>query len=112
MTKALTKRQQDIYDFIVKFIQKRGYPPTLREIGNEFGISSTNGVKVNLDALVKKNYIIRKVWLSRGIELVNKPEEKIELAVNYVPILRKFSNLEYIFASENVKGMLSVDDSF
>ena len=71
MKKILTKRQQDILDFIESFMQKRGYPPTLREIGNEFGISSTNGVRVNLAALEKKNYIIRRPWLSRGIELVD-----------------------------------------
>jgi len=74
MKKTLTKRQQDILDFIEDFAQRRGYPPTLREIGNEFGISSTNGVRVNLAALEKKQYIIRRPWLSRGIELVQAPK--------------------------------------
>ena len=62
MKKILTKRQQDILDFIESFLQKRGYPPTLREIGNEFGISSTNGVRVNLAALEKKKYIIKLLF--------------------------------------------------
>ena len=73
MKRTLTKRQQDILDFIESFIQERGYPPTLREIGNQFGISSTNGVRVNLAALEKKQYIRRRPWLSRGIELVSTP---------------------------------------
>ena len=74
MKRILTKRQQEILDFIESFMQERGYPPTLREIGNEFGIRSTNGVRVNLAALEKKQYIRRRPWLSRGIEIVSAPK--------------------------------------
>lgn len=113
MKKILTKRQQEILDFIESFIQKRGYPPTLREIGNEFGISSTNGVRVNLAALEKKKYIIRRPWLSRGIELIYAPKtQQIEGEVGYVPIIGKVAAGEPIFAAENIEGMLAVDDSF
>ncbi len=113
MKKILTKRQQDILDFIESFMQKRGYPPTLREIGNEFGISSTNGVRVNLAALEKKNYIIRRPWLSRGIELVDAPKvQQTDSEIGYVPIVGKVAAGEPIFASENIEGMLAVDDSF
>ena len=51
MKNNLTNRQQEILDFIEDFIQKRGYPPTYREIGDEHGINSTNGVRVTLAAL-------------------------------------------------------------
>lgn len=113
MKKILTKRQQDILDFIESFAQKRGYPPTLREIGNEFGISSTNGVRVNLAALEKKNYIVRRPWLSRGIELVNAPKVlQTDTEVGYIPIVGKVAAGEPIFAAENIQGMLAVDDSF
>jgi len=113
MKKILTQRQQNILDFIESFSQKRGYPPTLREIGNEFGISSTNGVRVNLAALEKKNYIIRRPWLSRGIELVNVPKvPQTDTEVGYVPIVGKVAAGEPIFAAENIEGMLAVDDSF
>jgi repressor LexA len=113
MKKILTKRQQDILDFIESFLQKRGYPPTLREIGNEFGISSTNGVRVNLAALEKKKYIIRRPWLSRGIELIYAPKtQQTETEVGYVPIIGKVAAGEPIFAAENIEGMLAVDDSF
>jgi repressor LexA len=111
--KNLTNRQQDIFDFIEEFIQKRGYPPTLREIGNEFGISSTNGVRVNLAAMEKKQYIIRRPWLSRGIELVNVPKVKqTDGEIGYVPIIVKVTAGEPIFASENIEGMLAIDDTF
>ena len=113
MKKILTKRQQEILDFIEDFIQKRGYPPTLREIGNEFGISSTNGVRVNLAALEKKQYIIRRPWLSRGIELVHSPKVKqTEGEIDYIPIIGKVAAGEPIFAAENIDGMLAVDDTF
>ncbi len=113
MKKILTKRQQEILDFIEDFIQKRGYPPTLREIGNEFGISSTNGVRVNLAALEKKQYIIRRPWLSRGIELVHDPKVKqTDSEVGYVPIIGKVAAGGPIFAPENIEGMLAVDDNF
>lgn len=113
MKRILTKRQQEILDFIESFMQERGYPPTLREIGNEFGIRSTNGVRVNLAALEKKQYIRRRPWLSRGIEIVSAPKvQQTDSEVGYVPIIGKVAAGEPIFASENIEGMLAVDDSF
>lgn len=113
MKKILTKRQQDILDFIEDFAQRRGYPPTLREIGNEFGIKSTNGVRVNLAALEKKQYIIRRPWLSRGIELVQAPKVlQAQGEIGHVPIIGNVAAGEPIFASENIEGMLAIDDSF
>ena len=114
MKKLLTKRQQDILDFIEDFLQKRGYPPTLREIGNEFGISSTNGVRVNLAALEKKQYIIRRPWLSRSIELVHAPKviTDTESEISYIPIIGRVAAGEPIFAAENLEGMLAIDDTF
>lgn len=113
MKRTLTKRQQDILDFIESFMEERGYPPTLREIGNQFGISSTNGVRVNLAALEKKQYIRRRPWLSRGIEVVSSPKvHKGDGDVGYIPIIGKVSAGEPIFASENIAGMLAIDDTF
>ena len=48
---GLTDRQRQILDFITKRIQEQGYPPTIREIGEEMGIKSTNGVNDHLKAL-------------------------------------------------------------
>ena len=113
MKRILTKRQQDILDFIESFMQRRGYPPTLREIGSEFGIKSTNGVRVNLAALEKKQYIKRRPWLSRGIEIIDIPKvQQTEVEIDYVPVIGKVAAGEPIFAAENIEGMLAVDDSF
>ena len=54
MPDLLTDRQQQILDFIGESINARGFPPTLREIGEHFGIRSTNGVNDHLKALEKK----------------------------------------------------------
>ena len=76
---ALTPRQQEIYDFLRTKIIDRGYGPTVREIGQEFGIKSPNGVMCHLKALEKKGLITREEKMSRAIELADKPRAKTEL---------------------------------
>nr|AGS52731.1 SOS-response repressor and protease LexA [uncultured bacterium contig00069] len=58
--KKTTPRQQAIYSYIKEFIRSRKYPPTIREIGDKFGIKSTNGVRDALNALEKKG-LIKKI---------------------------------------------------
>ena len=68
-TDSLTERQRNVYEFIRDKIVNRGYGPTVREIGEEFGISSPNGVMCHLKALEKKGLIKRSPNKSRAIEL-------------------------------------------
>ncbi len=56
---ALTTKQQKIYNYIVKHIETKGFPPAIRDICQEFGISSPNGVMCHLKALESKGYINR-----------------------------------------------------
>jgi repressor LexA len=65
----LTARQREIYEFLKDKIVNRGYGPTVREIGNEFGIRSPNGVMCHLKALEKKGLITRESHMSRAIQL-------------------------------------------
>src|SRR5262249_43300460 len=67
---ALTSRQKEIYDFIRQKMETRGYPPTVREIGNAFDIKSPNGVMCHLNALVKKGLIEREAQSARAIQIV------------------------------------------
>lgn len=69
---ALTARQLQIYEFLRDLIRNRGYGPTVREIGDYFGISSPNGVMCHLRALQKKGLITRVDNLSRAIHLVDE----------------------------------------
>lgn len=68
---ALTHRQQLALDLVRKSIAERGYPPTLREIGEAMGIRSTNGVNDHLHALERKGYISRSDLKSRAIKLAD-----------------------------------------
>ncbi|MBI1831510.1 MAG: transcriptional repressor LexA [Planctomycetes bacterium] len=67
----LTDRQKDIYHFIRKKIESRGYGPTVREIGEAFKIKSPNGVMCHLKALEKKGLITREEHSARAIQLVD-----------------------------------------
>lgn len=75
-TANLTPRQREIYEFTKDNIMNRGYGPTVREIGDEFGIKSPNGVMCHLKALEKKGLITREPNLSRAIQLNDKPQRK------------------------------------
>lgn len=72
----LTKRQKAVYDFIREKIRGRGYGPTVREIGGQFGIQSPNGVMCHLRALEKKGLIAREPNMSRAITLSTEPVAK------------------------------------
>ena len=70
MAKELSERQQKILAFLREFISENRFPPTIRQIGKNVGISSTSVVKYNLDILERKNLIERDPDISRGIRLV------------------------------------------
>ena len=72
----LTKRQLAVYEFIRDKIRNRGYGPTVREIGEQFHISSPNGVMCHLKALEKKGLIYRSPNKSRAIELLKESIEE------------------------------------
>jgi repressor LexA len=59
MAKGLTEKQRNILEHIIDFQKENGFPPTIREIGDTFGIGSLRGVTVHLDALVRKGFITR-----------------------------------------------------
>ena len=68
----LTPRQAEILGFIIGHIEKIGYPPTIAEIGKEFGILSTNGSDDHLRALERKGYIRRKPHTARAIVVLKR----------------------------------------
>src|SRR3970040_917322 len=65
----LTSRQREVFEFIREKITGRGYGPTVREIGDNFGISSPNGVMCHLKALERKGLITREPNMSRAIQI-------------------------------------------
>jgi repressor LexA len=73
MADLLTHRQQEILNFISASIVERGFPPTLREIGEHFQIRSTNGVNDHLKALEKKGHLRREDLKSRAMRPTQSP---------------------------------------
>src|SRR5688572_20330604 len=119
----LTDRQKEVLDFIQESIGTRGYPPTLREIGERMGIRSTNGVNDHLKALEKKGYLAREDLKSRalrplarsgnpersrgGLHAVPLGDDMIE-----VPVLGRVAAGAPLLAVENVEDTVKVDRFF
>jgi repressor LexA len=119
MKDKLTDRQEEILTFIKQFTLESGYPPTLREIGKHFQISSTFGVKRHLEALVKKGFINIESNASRGISLIRKSSDDIidrsfrdDSAFVKIPVIGRVAAGLPINAVENLEGSLVVDPSF
>lgn len=109
---GLTKRQEQTLDFIRESIRGRGYPPTLREIGEHMGIRSTNGVNDHLRALERKGYLRREDMKSRALQLTEEESEQPETALgDVVPIqvLGRVAAGVPILADENVIDTVHVD---
>jgi repressor LexA len=70
-TKKLSDRQKNILKYIEDYLDERGYPPSIREIGDRVGISSTSVVDYNLKVLEREGRIRRDKEVSRGLELVD-----------------------------------------
>ena len=115
--RELTRRQEEILEFIKKYSKENRMPPTVREIGNHFDISSTNGVRSILAALIKKGYINRSPRLSRGIEIVasGNGEDARELAPSHtieIPIIGRVAAGAPILAVQNLEGTVTIDRDF
>ncbi len=70
MAKALSGKQQVIYEFLRSFVEEKDYPPSIRDIQDGCGISSTSVVDYNLRKLEESGYIRRDREVSRGIEIL------------------------------------------
>ncbi|RIK46281.1 MAG: repressor LexA [Chloroflexi bacterium] len=87
--KQLSRRQQSILEFIESFSDERSYPPTIREIQEGLGISSTSVVDYNLNVLEQHNLIRRNRNISRGIELATRPAARRGVVV--IPVIGRIA---------------------
>jgi repressor LexA len=108
MAEKLTNRQRQILECISDMINKKGFPPTIREIGDKFKFKSTNATRSVLTALSKKGYIKRKPLVSRGIELLRQAKASFSI----VPLIGRVSAGIPILAVENIEGNFAIDKSF
>src|ERR1041384_110397 len=111
---GLTKRQEQTLDYIRQSIEQRGYPPTLREIGEYMGIRSTNGVNDHLRALERKGYLRREDMKSRALRVVEQPSDRSaqkpqdENLIDIAILGRVAAGLP-LLAEENVVDTVRVD---
>jgi repressor LexA len=90
MVQDLSDRQVRMVEFIRQFIAEHQFPPTIREIGQKVGISSTSVVKYNLDILERKGVINRNREISRGIRLIDETAGKATELIR-VPLLGRIA---------------------
>jgi repressor LexA len=107
MATQLTHRQRQVLDFISTCINERGYPPTMREIGEHMGIRSTNGVNDHLKALERKGYLIRDDMKSRALRPVAGSGQLVS-----VPIVGRVAAGEPVLAVENIEDTVKLDRFF
>lgn len=123
---GLTSRQRQVLEFISRRIVEQGYPPTIREIGEEMGIRSTNGVNDHLKALERKGFLKREGLKSRALRPVDgappsPPKRKADVLPALIPdngdtiaipVLGRVAAGSPILADEHVETTVHVDSFF
>lgn len=108
MTRGLTDKQQKILAFLEEYVNEKGYPPSIREIGNAFHISSLRGVTVHLDALERKG-MIKRANTSRSITIIGKTGATSPTRnVSFVPLVGTIAAGVPITATQNVEAQIPV----
>jgi repressor LexA len=110
--KDLTKRQQEIFDFIKKYSAKYGYPPTVRDIGKAVGLASSSTVHAHLSNLEKVGLLRRDPSKPRAIELLDKAVGAVKDAVapGGLPLVGHVAAGSPILAEENIEDYVSVPE--
>jgi repressor LexA len=108
MLPALTARQKEIYDFLLKTIREKGFAPSIHEIGRRFKIASTNGVSDHLKALERKGYI-RRVG-KRALEVVNTLGKSALTVTREVPVLGRVPAGKPFLSEENIEGTIALPE--
>ncbi len=110
-TADLTERQYQILKFIAELVEERGLPPTIREIGARFSISSTAGVRRHLEALERKGYLRRRGARARGLELVREKAGHL-FRKGEIPVVGRVAAGRPILAVENIEDLISLEKLF
>ena len=106
----LTKRQQEIFDFIKRYSARHGYPPTVRDIGKAVGLASSSTVHQHLANLERIGLLKRDPSKPRAIELLDRAAQELRRVVrpDGLPLLGAVAAGQPILAEENVEEYVSV----
>jgi repressor LexA len=111
----LTPRQRQVLEFIDAEVRRRGYPPSVREIGEAVGLSSSSTVHAHLAALQDKGYLTRDPTKPRAIEVRLDVESGAPVErrpVRHVPLVGDVAAGTGVLAAENVEETLPVPEDF
>ena len=110
---SLTKKQQQVYDFILSFTSEHGYPPSVREIGAAVGLKSPSTVHFHMKGLEEAGVIVKAEGKTRAISLpgVSKSPvaEELDSRANQVPVLGNVAAGSPILAQECIEDYLTFD---
>ena len=106
----LTKRQQEIFDFIKRYSSSHGYPPTVRDIGKAVGLASSSTVHAHLANLEKVGLLRRDPSKPRAIEMLDKAVEGVKSVVrpNGLPLVGQVAAGQPVLAEENIEEYVDV----
>lgn len=111
----LTERQRQVLEFIDTEVRRRGYPPSVREIGEAVGLSSSSTVHAHLAALQDKGFLTRDPTKPRAIEVRFEPESGAAVErrpARHVPLVGDVAAGTGVLAAENVEETLPVPEDF
>jgi repressor LexA len=114
----LTERQREIFDFVVRYADRQGYPPTVREIGEAVGLASPSTVHAHLANLERAGYLRRDPTKPRALELVRRGRETAASTatvrevgdVRLLPLVGEIAAGGPLLAEENIEGHLAVPE--
>jgi repressor LexA len=112
---TLTARQREILEMIEKHMRDRGYPPSVREIGEAVGLTSPSTVHAHLGALQKRGYLMRDPTKPRAIEVRWDPTSNAAIErrpVRHVPLVGDVAAGTDVLAQENVEEVLPLPADF
>ena len=103
--KQITDRQRQILDLILETVDRRGYPPSVREIGDAVGLSSPSTVHSHLSSLVDQGYLRRDPTKPRAIEVVHdgRGDDLRRAPVRDVPLVGRIAAGSPILAEEDIE---------
>jgi len=106
----LTKRQQEIFDFIKRYSAKYGYPPTVRDIGKAVGLASSSTVHAHLGNLEKLGLLRRDPSKPRAIELLDRAVDQVRQLVSPsgLPLIGSVAAGQPVLAEENIEDYIEV----
>jgi len=111
----LTPRQRQVLEFVDAEVRHRGYPPSVREIGEAVGLSSSSTVHAHLAALQDKGYLTRDPTKPRAIEVRYDAESGAPVErrpVRHVPLVGDVAAGTGVLAEENIEETLPVPEDF